>query len=149
MGRRNLPQSPNELRKAISKAAQSATLRGTINVARWRAQLHEEEMVQLLVNFALDGTQSASLRRDCAKDVLEIARGKIVAQVHDGENVDPTAHTGGASAIGQQIEAQRIETNQWQTLDAYVGKIASEYWPEHIRHIAGDLVALYSETTQD
>jgi hypothetical protein len=71
MGRRSVASmSPKEIREQAAKHFRNLVHAGGPNLAVFRAQIHEEAMVELLVGLANDATVAASLRRQCALDVI-------------------------------------------------------------------------------
>jgi hypothetical protein len=149
MGRRKtIPADPRDLRRLVATISDAAATKAGVNLARWRAQLVEEEMVATLVDFVRDITLTPNFRRECAKDILELARGKIAPQMHDGETINPAEPTSDGSTVGAYIESQRVEATKWMLLDQYVGKVPVAQWPESVRLAAGDLVSVYSEDEQ-
>jgi hypothetical protein len=121
--------------------------KGSVNLAQYAAQRHEEEMTEMLIGFARDISQPAFFRRECALDVLKIARGPIEPWKHDGKTIDQNAigHTG--STVGTEIEATRLTTALHEAVaDLTMRGIPVELWPADVREAAGQLVAAYSET---
>lgn len=119
------------------------------NLARVRAQSHEEEMIDILYTMAMDPVLPAAHRRLCALDVLEQARGKVVAQVHDGATIDPRAPAtdGTDRDTGAQIEAARIAVAEMNAINEWAST-PFEQWPEHVRALLGaDMGAAFTADT--
>lgn len=110
----------------------------SFNLARVRAQSHEEEMIEVLYTMAMDPVLPAAHRRLCALDVLEQARGKVVQQVHDGATIDPRAPAtdGTDRDTGAQIEAARISVANMNAINEWAST-PFEQWPEHVRALLG------------
>ena len=116
-------------------------------MAQFRAQLHEEAMVEVLVGFAQDMNLAPSLRRDCARDVIAIARGPLApVGAPNGETIDPSVAREGGGTVGDEIVAIRATAELYQRLDELVRReVPPELWPEDVRAIAGNLAASYAE----
>ena len=103
-------------------------------------------MVQILVGFAEDMNLAPPLRRDCAKDVIALARGPLAPWHHDGETIDPAAARENGNTVGAEIVAIRATAELYQRLDELVRRgVPPELWPEDVRAIAGGLAASYAE----
>jgi hypothetical protein len=142
MGRRALiPVGFDKAREQASKNLK--TLLSRFDVAEFRAQMHASDMVDVLAGFAMDPTQAPAFRRDCAKDVLERAYGtvgqKTGIEVHD---VTPEA----ANPVMALIESHQRTAAQLQRLDAYVGKVPVEEWPEDIKAAGKEFISAWAET---
>ena len=134
----------NLARKAVAAHFRKITSKSGINYAQFQAQLQEEDMVRLLAGFAMDTTLQPTLRRECALDVITIARGKIQPWIHDGQTIDPEAVSAAGSPIKQEIDAARATAELYQELDDLVRRrIPPEQWPEAVRTLAGEAIAYY------
>jgi hypothetical protein len=108
------------------------------NLARLRAQTHEEEMVEVLYGIATDPEMAPVLRRQCAIDVLEQARGKITMQIHDGATITPSdpATDGTDRTVGEQIEAARTAASEMTAIQEWAS-VPFHQWPERVRALLG------------
>jgi hypothetical protein len=153
MGRRSFPEvRMRSMPDAEAKRARDAVIDRMrylsrdlgINLAQFRAQIHEEEMVELLVGFSRDLTLPASLRRQCAIDVVTFARGRIEPWQHEGQTIDPQATGGSGHAIGEEIQAARLTAEGYERLnDLIMRRVPSDQWPEDIRELAGQALLEY------
>jgi len=117
-----------------------------VNLATYQAQLVEQDMVKMLAGLALDtsGYTSPSLRRQCAMDVLTIARGVPKLWVHDGQTVSPSAVTPTGQTMGDLIEAAQTTAQLAQELDRLTReKIPPNEWPEDVRAMVGDAITYF------
>lgn len=121
-------------------------LQNSSNGVQFEAQLHEREMVTLLVDMAQDALMPPSLRRACANDVLVYARGQPKAWNHDGETINPaSAGTSGLGAtIGQELDAARQTARLHEQLALLTASNTHPRdWPDDVRAIATDIVRFY------
>jgi hypothetical protein len=119
----------------------------SFNLARVRAQSHEEEMIDVLYGMAVDPTMSPEHRRLCALNVLEQARGKIVNYIHDGATVNPSdpALDGTDRTVGDQIQAARVAAAEMSLINQWAAT-PYEQWPEHVRTLLGpDMATAFIE----
>jgi len=148
MGRRSTaPATPAQIRATVAKHFRHlmGPERG-INMSQFTAQLRERDMVELLVGFACDATLPPSLRRDCALDVIRIARGPIAPWIHDARTIDPDAISPNGKPIGDGVEEIMRTAELHQQLDELVRRgVPPAEWPEAVRQAAGDFLASYSE----
>ena len=106
MGRRSVSSmSPEEVRSLVSRNFRRLVNTAGINLAQYEAQIHEGDAVRLLWEFATDEGNPKAFRRDCAKDVLQYARGAIRTWAHDGETIDPMAQGQTGRPVGEEINA--------------------------------------------
>lgn len=137
---------PRAARDAVVTHFRRLTGAAGVNLAQFKAQVHEEEMIDLLVGFTRDVTLPATLRRQCALDVVLVARGPIRPWEHAGETIDPSAEGRTGATVGTEIEATRL------TADAYM-RIASltmrqvpfSQWPEDLQAAADPALATFTE----
>jgi hypothetical protein len=137
-----------------AEAAQTAVmkhlkkLKGSTNVTQFTAQLFEEQMVLMLKQFALDPEIPVTIRRQCALDVLTLARGQPRPWLVDPNTINPQA-LGGAgfgATVGQEIEAAKFTTDLHQQLADYTARnVHPRNWPAEVRAIATDMVAYYED----
>jgi hypothetical protein len=121
------------------------TAASAANSAQLRAQVHEAEMVELLVGFTRDVTLPAGLRRDCAKDVLLYARGPVTPWLHDGETIDPAAIGRTGNTVAEEIDAIRLTSQAYEQMNGLVMRgIPFEAWPEDIKAIADSSLGTFS-----
>ena len=148
MGRRSTaPATPAQIRASVAKHFRHlmGPERG-INMSQFTAQLRERDMVELLVGFALDATLPAPLRRDCALDVIRIARGPIAPWIHDARTIDPDGAAASGKPISDEIEEIRKTAELHQRLDELVRRgVPPALWPEDVRKAAGDFLASYTD----
>jgi hypothetical protein len=137
-----------DTRDAIRRHLARASVH-SFNLARLRAQCHEEEMVDVLYGIATDPDMAPTLRRQCAIDVLEQARGKITVQLHDGQSIvasDP-ATDGTDRTVGEQIEAARVAASEMTAIQEWAS-VPYHQWPEHVRALLGpDMGTAFTEGT--
>lgn len=153
MGRRsvNVPKvrdlekrNAHDARQAVVSHFRQLTGPAGINLAAFKAQIHEEEMVDLLVGFTRDVTLPATLRRDCAKDVITIARGPIQPWFHMGETIDPLAEGRTGNTIGAEIEATRLTSQAYEAITRLMmQQIPFDMWPEDLRAFADPSMAMF------
>jgi hypothetical protein len=142
--------SPAEAtRKAIQRHMTRVSVH-SFNLARVRAQMHEEDMVDVLYSMAMDLNLAPEIRRLCAINVLEQARGKITTQLHDGNTVNPSdpALDGTNRTVGDQIDAARVAAAEMSVIQEWAS-VPYEQWPEHVRTLIGpDMMAAFTETVE-
>jgi hypothetical protein len=120
---------------------------GNLNLAQFRAQCHEEEMVELLVGFTRDVTLPASLRRDCAKDVILIARGPIEPWEHNGASIDPAAEGRTGNPVAVEIDAARLSSRAYEEIASLaMRQVPFEAWPEYLKPYADPSLATFTST---
>jgi hypothetical protein len=126
-----------DTRDAIRRHLARASVH-SFNLARLRAQTHEEEMVEVLYGIATDPEMAPALRRQCAIDVLEQARGKIKDQIHDGQSIVPSdpATDGTDRTVGEQIEAARTAASEMTAIQEWAS-VPFHQWPERVRALLG------------
>lgn len=145
MGRRSVAVTETNTVRARQQAAeQLRTLLSRYDLAEFQAQTHAADMVDILAGFAKDPLQTVAFRRECANDVLNRAYG-MPATKATLQLIDPRQQVEEGTTVGAQIEAVKAGAEKLQLLDQYIGKLPPAMWPEHIRELAGDLVAVYSE----
>lgn len=108
-------------------------------------------MVELLVMFAMDctGYVTPTLRRQCAIDVITIARGVPKQWNNDGQTIEVDAAGQSGRTVADEIESARRSAEALKDLDGYVRrKVHPSQWPEHVRLAAGDSLAFFEETTE-
>ena len=111
-------------------------------MAMFRAQLHEEEAVQVLIDMYRDPETAPGLRRQCALDVVSIARGPMAPWAHNGATiVEDGINPNTGLKIADEIDAQRRLSELHQQLDELVRQnVPADKWPEDVRVMAGDLI---------
>lgn len=122
-------------------------LQNATNGVQFVAQLHEREAVELLVEFMHDPLLPVTLRRQCAIDVTQLARGAVRPWVHTGETINPEAEgTAGLGAtVRQEIEAaQNTATLHHQLNMLTAANVHPRDWPADVRAVAADMVAYYA-----
>jgi hypothetical protein len=157
MGRRSLVQqrqmTPEQARSAVIRHFAHLNSHGGVNLAQMEAQVHEQTMVRLLADFAMDTTGEISypLRAKCAMDVIAIARGPLREWLHTGQTVDPAAPSpDGKSTVGDNIEAAKASAAVHEELDRLVAqRINPSDWPVHVRLAVGDALSYFSERVED
>ena len=134
-----------ELHRAARRHFTRLTEIDGVNMAQFTAQRYEEEMVKVLVGMALDvtGTTAPGLRRQCALDVITVARGVPKPWLNDGQTIDPNAPVGdGSQTMGDLIEAAKTSAEMYEELDGLVRrKVPPEQWPQKIREMVGDAIS--------
>jgi len=135
---------PRDARAAIKKHLQR--LQNSSNGVQFEAQRHEVDMVNLLVDLAQDESNPATLRRQCALDVVTLARGVPKPWLHTGEdlNADTPGNAGLGATVGQELEAAK----QTSALDEQLAQLTARNvhprdWPENVRSVAADMIAYY------
>lgn len=142
MGRRGVEtMTPKEIREQAAKHFRKLSAASGVNLAQFRAQVFEEEMVELLVGFTRDITVATSLRRTCALDVIQIARGPQAPWFHDGKTVNPQAIGETGQTVGQEIEDARKTSALYTQLDELIrSNTHPSLWPESVRVLAGEML---------
>jgi hypothetical protein len=137
VARNDSEQQVLDTRRAIQRHMAKTSIHN-FNLARLRAQTHEEEMVEVLYGIATDPEMAPALRRQCAIDVLEQARGRIVAQPHDGNSIVPSdpATDGTDRTVGEQIEAARTAASEMTAIQEWAS-VPFHQWPERVRLLLG------------
>jgi hypothetical protein len=154
MGRRSSHAlTPLQAKDAVAKHFQRLVGRSGVNLTQFHAQLHEEKMVDVLVGFALDKEQPAEFRRDCAKDVIVLARGPIVSPwVHDGATLTPATALPSGRPAGEAVNQARIAGDTYLQVNMLVAAgTPVDLWPEEVVAVAGDIVEAFraEERTRD
>jgi hypothetical protein len=140
---------PEDVREVVGRHFRSLTSKAGVNFAQYKAQQHEEEMVELLVGFTQDATLTANLRRQCALDVILVARGPQAPWLHSGETIipgmasqDPNGPPG--RTVGDDIEsARRAADVQGELASLVMRKVPPAEWPEHVKLAAGEAIAYF------
>ena len=108
-----------------------------VNLAQFRAQLYEEEMVTLVRDIALAQDTPVSLRLECARTVVTWARGVPREWRNSGETIDPAAPGTVHETVGKELEAVRATAELFATLDDLVRRrVPYSLWPEEVRNLA-------------
>lgn len=135
---------PKMARDAVKKHLQR--LQNSSNGVQFEAQLHERDMVTLLVDMAQDADMPPAIRRACANDVLVYARGQPKTWLHDGETINPAlpGAAGLGATIGQELDAARQTARLHEQLALLTASNTHPRdWPEEVRSIATDIVKFY------
>jgi hypothetical protein len=142
MGRRSVSSmSPKEIREQAAKHFRKLVSAAGTNLVQFRAQIHEEEMVELLVGFTRDISLSPTLRRQCALDVIQLARGPQAPWYHDGQTINPHAMGETGNTVQQEIEEARKTSNLFTKLDEMIrSNTHPSTWPEEVRIAAGEML---------
>lgn len=140
--------TPHQAREAVTAHYRALTIGAGINLAQFKAQLFEEQAVELIAGFMNDVTQTAAFRKECAKDILLYARGPIRPWEHSGETVDPNAigHTG--NTVGEEIQAARLTAAAYEQINVLCMKqIPVDAWPIELQAFADpSMVAAFTVT---
>lgn len=143
MARRSVSQisTGQEARDAIARAFQRHTRKSGVNLAEFEAQKYAVEMVEGLVGLSRDFSVPAALRRECMKDVYEIAFGKIREYQHPGVVIDPNAPGVNGPTIADDMEIAR-ETADLHTRmnDLVMRNVPLSQWPEDVRLAGGNMI---------
>lgn len=128
------PVKPPATRATIEakalKSIKTLLRKGGVNMAEWQARLHETEMVELLVAFARDPTKPAEFRRDCAKDVLDRARGKVTAAIRlEAADVGSPDED---SPFGQDVIDAQVAADGLVELQSWLA-VPVEQWPAGVK----------------
>lgn len=119
-----------------------------VNRTQFRAQLYEEQMVDLVRDMALSNEASMDHRLKCAAQVVQWARGGIETWRHDRETMQPDSPVITGGTVGEAVEAARSATELFSELDGLVRrKIPFRDWPERIRNLAE--AAAFAELEED
>lgn len=142
MGRRSVTEmSPKEIRAQAAKHFRNLVHAGGPNLAVFRAQIHEEEMVELLVGLTKDISVAPGLRAQIAMDVIKIARGPMAPWFHTGETINPHAMGDSGKSVGDEIEEARKTSALYTELDACIrSNTHPSTWPESVRVLAGEML---------
>lgn len=155
MGRRSqqaLPADPRQARLAVARHFRRLTGKAGVNLAQFRAQMYEEEMIDFLRDVVLSNDAPLGLKISCAKDVLTYARGPLTPWAHDGQTIDPEEPTPEGTpepTIGAQIEAARALADLHTELDDLVRRrVPPEHWPKRIQEAMGDAATYFAEVEE-
>jgi len=131
-----------QARTAIAKHLTSLTEMNNVNMAVFKAQAHEEEAVNTLVDMMKDVEVPPALRRACANDVIQIARGAIRPWAHSGATIHAEAPGDiPGTTVGQEIEAAKNTAALYEQFNLLVAQgVHSDDWPSDIRDLVGDLI---------
>lgn len=117
-----------------------------VNLAQFQAQQREEDAVRLIAGFMDDINLPAPFRRQCAIDIVTMARGPIAPWQHDAQTIEVTVIGNTGSQVGDEIQAVRLATDLHQRIaDLVMRRVPSDRWPEDVREAAGHLIMTYSE----
>jgi hypothetical protein len=141
--------SPEDTRKAVKRHLYRLMTDGGVNLAQFKAQQHEEKMVQILVDFAMDDISGDTLshrefRAKCARDVLLYARGPVTPWIHSGQTINPQAIGPSGATVGAEIEAARQDAAMLAELDAYAN-VPYSSWPEELRDRVGEMGRAFAD----
>lgn len=139
--------NPQEARLTIAKHFRRLANGSGVNMAQLKAQMEEESMVDILTGIAMDFTQNPTIRRQCAMDVISIARGAIKVWAHDGETINPGATGDTGNTIGAEIEAAKMTAELYKELNGYIARgVHPDKWPDNIKQIASpEMITYYAE----
>lgn len=143
-GKTALTIDPRKARDAVKKHLMR--LQNATNGVQFTAQLHEVEMTELLVEMARNPIMPPGLRRQCALDVLNYARGAPKVWLHDGETIEPGAPGGAGlgATISQEIDAAKQTARLHEQLALLTASnVHPSMWPPEVRAVAADMVAFY------
>jgi hypothetical protein len=133
--------TPQEIRQQAAKHFRKLSAASGVNLAQFKAQASEEAMVDLLVGFAHDISVATSLRRQCALDVITIARGPQSPWYHDGKTIDPQAIGETGKTVGHEIEEARKTSALYTQLDELIrSNTDPRLWPDSVRVLAGEML---------
>src|ERR1700761_6523858 len=125
---------PSAARLAIAKHLKSLTDMRSVNMAQVRAQVHEEECIETLVEFMRNEALPPTFRRDCAIDIVKFARGAIRVWAHAGETIDAEEVGESGNTVGEEISAARNTAALYEQFNQLVMKgIHPDNWPERVR----------------
>jgi hypothetical protein len=145
MGRRSIANlTPQEIRKQAAKAFRNVVHASSVNLVQFEAQIVEAEMVNIIIGFARDTEMPPGFRKECAKDVIQYARGPQAPWFHDGKTINPAEIGRSGVTIEAEIDAAKMTGDLYQKLDELVRmNIPLADWPDEIRLMAGDLVNVF------
>lgn len=93
-------------------------------------------MVDLLHDIALAPDTPLSLRRQCALDVLTVARGEPGRLPEGSETVDPAATGATGATVGEEIAAARESAALFAELDGLVrNRVPFVDWPDRVKRL--------------
>lgn len=142
--RRTKEIDPEEARKVVGRHFRRLVGHGGVNMAEFHAQLVEVEMVEIIAGFARDLTLEPKFRKECALDVLLLARGPSVPWPRDGKTISVHEPGPAGGTVGDTIEAARLAADLYQQLDDLVRrKVPPAEWPPAVREAAGAAIAFY------
>lgn len=143
MGRRGGVETmtPAEIRQQAAKHFRKLSAASGVNLAQFKAQVFEEEMVELLVGFTRDITVATSLRRQCALDVIQVARGPQAPWFVNPATIQPNAIGETGQTVGQEIDEARKTSALYTQLDELIrSNTHPSMWPESVRVLAGEML---------
>jgi hypothetical protein len=114
------------------------------DISEFEAQAKAADMIAVLAGLAMDVTQPAGVRRDCANDVLDRAYGKVAIRADPPATVDPASAEGAKTS--DMIEAMKRTSAELQLIDQWMAR-PQEEWPAHVKEAAGRLgdIAFYAD----
>jgi len=120
-----------------SLAREFQRLNFNVNRTQFRAQLYEEECVDLVRDLMYSNDVTPAQRLMCAQQIVQWARGEVESWRHDGETIDTEAPALAGGTVGAVIEAASRTADLYRTLDHYVrNRIPFADWPAEVRNLA-------------
>jgi hypothetical protein len=108
-----------------------------VNKAKYRAQCIEEEAVDMLRDIMTGIETPLSLRRECALDIIRVARGEPGRLPDDARTVEVEAVGGSGQKVGDEINAARVSAALFARLDSLVrNRISYNEWPDEIKRLS-------------
>lgn len=108
-----------------------------VNKVQFRAQMYEEEAVDLVRAMMYAPEVSFTQRLQCAQQVVLWARGGVQTWNHDRETMDPQAMTPVGTPVGETIEAAHAAAEVFARLDRYTRlKIPYADWDDEVKGLA-------------
>ena len=108
-----------------------------VNKAKYRAQCIEEEAVDMLRDLMFDPETAPGLRRECALDIIRVARGEPGRISDDPRTIDGDATGTSGRKVDEEINAARVSASLFARLDALVrNQVPYDDWPDEIKHLS-------------
>ena len=128
---------PEEIRRrTLNRLMRVNDLTG-VNKAKYRAQCIEEEAVDMLRDIMTGIETPLSLRRECALDIIRVARGEPGRLPDDARTVEVDAVGGSGQKVGEEINAARVSAALFARLDSLVrNRIPYNEWPDEIKRLS-------------
>jgi hypothetical protein len=137
VGRRSLSVARLQENLSDKLTQQLRRLNVVVNRTQFRAQLYEEEMVDLVRDMAFSNDSSLDHRLKCAVQVVQWARGGIETWRHDKETMEADSPVITGGTVGEAIDEARNAADLFGRLDGMVRrKVPFRDWPEDIKTLA-------------
>jgi len=108
-----------------------------VNRVQFRAQMYEEEAVDLVRAMMYADEAPMGHRLQCAQQIVQWARGSVKTWNHDGETINPAAPGPAGLPVGETIEAARAAVEVFSRFDRNVRlNIPYADWDDEVKALA-------------